>query len=598
MPIEDIDYVTYNDKEYCVFLNTNRLFIIDKDKEYLLLNENNDKQKYRSYFINNCSINEHINEYVVYSKMVKGKTYRYYLHNVIMDEKLFQGKGPLESIDHLNRNGRDNRIENLIKKTSSDQNFNQHKKDRKKELPDGCGINKNDLPKNVYYVPKDNTHSEHFKIEINKKNNEINIDQHSTKNSNVSLRVKLHQCVIFLRYLRLTKPELQNIINIFDDDEINRKELIKSFNKIIMKSKFNDELKKKNKFEFVSDIPCFDISDTEIEQALDNITSLELGKKILKLINYSNSFKTGLTCSMKYDIPVDELEYKYNSILQKINLIDTTKYSIDNLPPYCAYRKGSTITNRGDHFVILITHPKLIKINVKIEMSTSENKSILLESKFDQLLKMLKILESDEILIYTDYKKLHDIKIKQHDLKQDLPESTGLITDHGKRFFIIYKSHKTLKKLNISQIKLTSSNIAIEQKYEQLIQFNTFLLNEKNITKELIFKKKNELIKGVSLELTDEDNTNYIGFQSGGINGSTFSIKKTHPIIQKIIEKEQIEIRGIFSTNSIDISNEHKKKQIYDILHNMEKININVITFEDIKTIQNKYNISIKKKLK
>ena len=60
-----------------------------------------------------------------------------YLHNLIMNRDAFKGKGQTESIDHINRNGFDNRKENLRLVSQTAQNVNQNRRQRKVELPAG-----------------------------------------------------------------------------------------------------------------------------------------------------------------------------------------------------------------------------------------------------------------------------------------------------------------------------------------------------------------------------------------------------------------------------------------------------------------------------
>jgi hypothetical protein len=89
-----------------------------------------------------------------------------YLHNFVMNKLNFPGKGSKESIDHIDRNGLNNRKQNLRLATQTEQNFNQKKKSRIIILPEDCGINPNDIPKNIYYVKARGAHGHGFCVEF------------------------------------------------------------------------------------------------------------------------------------------------------------------------------------------------------------------------------------------------------------------------------------------------------------------------------------------------------------------------------------------------------------------------------------------------
>ena len=127
------------------------------------------------------------NAYLSYTHRFDGNQKAVYLHNIVMGQLEHPGKGAKESIDHINRNGLDNRKENLRLVTQSAQNINQKQKERRIELPEGLGITIDDLPKHVWYIKANGSHGERFGIDLKTEN----VKWKSTSAKNVSLQDKL-----------------------------------------------------------------------------------------------------------------------------------------------------------------------------------------------------------------------------------------------------------------------------------------------------------------------------------------------------------------------------------------------------------------------
>jgi len=79
-----------------------------------------------------------------------------------MNKLTFEGKGQLESVDHINRDGLDNRKNNLRIVTQSVQNINQKKKPRTATLPEGIS----ELPRHIWYIKPNGLHGDRFCVEI------------------------------------------------------------------------------------------------------------------------------------------------------------------------------------------------------------------------------------------------------------------------------------------------------------------------------------------------------------------------------------------------------------------------------------------------
>lgn len=128
------------------------------------------------------------NGYISHGLQIDNKKKELYLHNIVMGQLGFPGKGSKESIDHINRNGLDNRKENLRLITQSEQNINQKQKERRIELPADSEISIDDIPKHIWYIKANGSHGDRFGIDLKTEN----IKWKTTSAKNISLKDKLN----------------------------------------------------------------------------------------------------------------------------------------------------------------------------------------------------------------------------------------------------------------------------------------------------------------------------------------------------------------------------------------------------------------------
>jgi len=332
--------VEYKDKKYvvayCPFNDTeDYLFVIDYDQKDRVINK---KWHYRSGgYIGNTHTTE------------DGIVKQLYLHNFVMNKLTFEGKGQHHSIDHINRIGRDNRHENLRTLSQTLQNINQSKRERTVELPPDCGINPQDIPKNITYRKADEHHGDRFLIDI--KLSTERLRWQSTSSKNIDLQTKLQHAILKLKEYNTTNKELIEINKSINNIK-QRNDLIKSFNVILMKSGFPQEIIDKNlgilededETEVIEDQEAQDLAKQLIDQGYKNITS-----------------SLPLNCGVTPDM----------------------------IPKYCYYKPAKD--KRGDKFIIE-RHPKLTEKGVR-QWATTESKTKTTKEKFDLLIEKYKELE-------------------------------------------------------------------------------------------------------------------------------------------------------------------------------------------------------------
>ena len=210
--------VIYNNKDYVVGTIKHN----GSDVQFLFDYEDYDKVSERAWHV---SSGKYIGS-TFYTKGEVNNKKELYLHNLVMNRLEWYGKGTTTSVDHINRNGFDNRKENLRLLTQSEQNFNQTKRSRTITLPEGCDINTDEIPRHIWYIKANGAHGDRFAIEFKSEN----IVWKSSSSKKISLKDKLLEAKVKLEELYVLFPHL----NPFDPEKIQREEsLTSSFNDIM-----------------------------------------------------------------------------------------------------------------------------------------------------------------------------------------------------------------------------------------------------------------------------------------------------------------------------------------------------------------------------
>lgn len=332
--------VEYKGKKYTVcytsFNDEDVLFLIDFDKKDEVINKrwhkvNSGAGGYigHTYYENN--------DYNLKREL--------YLHIFVKGTKLFDGHNEF-TIDHINRVGRDNRLENLRELSQSHQNINQTKRERTTELPPGCGIDPQDLPKNIYYKKPEGLHGDRFYLEI--KFTDPPFRYFSSSSKKIDLKTKLQQTLLKLEEYKKEHPEYVQLL-----DDINnvkqRNDLRKSFNEILKLSGYPQDIIEKNLVEM----------EEEKQNNIDD-TSKDIAQQLV-----TDGFKSVTS-----------------------NLPPNCGVTQDMIPKYCYYKPASD--KRGDKFIIE-RHPILVAQG-KRQWATTEAKTKTTKEKFDLMMEKLKEL--------------------------------------------------------------------------------------------------------------------------------------------------------------------------------------------------------------
>lgn len=340
--------VDYDNKKYIVckiYSNVPKLFIVDYDNENII------NHKWFSTQLN----------YIGKTLYLDNRRVPLYLHNYVMGKYTFDGKGQDEMYDHINRITSDNRKANLRLVNYTSNNLNQTRKERIVVLPKDCKVNKDNIPKCVWYIQAKIRngihHGDGFVVDICKNGNAIKWTSATT--TELSLRFKFEQTKKYLRLLKEINPKIFEEHNIESDYNDEALKLAKEYNEILKLSGFKcakDKLVKINEKNYLKE-DLSDLTEKEIE-LLKNFT---LTKNKSKRNTVSGS-KLPKDCGI----------------------------TIDMIPKYCYYSPPNATRRTGELFII-DKHPKLTTRDWK----TTSSKKVSLKDKFDMLLKKLKELDNE-----------------------------------------------------------------------------------------------------------------------------------------------------------------------------------------------------------
>lgn len=156
--------VIYKDVEYKGY-NYIIMSILKNGEDYYSIIDYEDGEKVKNYSWH-ISSNKYVGSTIYIEKVKK----ELYLHNLIMNKLTFEGKGQIETVDHINRNPLDNRKKNLRIVTQTEQNLNQKTKERRIKFPEDFPIKSTDIPKHIWYVKANGGHGDRFAIEFKTEN--------------------------------------------------------------------------------------------------------------------------------------------------------------------------------------------------------------------------------------------------------------------------------------------------------------------------------------------------------------------------------------------------------------------------------------------
>ena len=272
----------------------------------------------------------------VYTYFNSTKKEGIYMHQLIIQQNN-NDKKETETVDHINQIKTHNILENLRYTTQSEQNVNRQKRTDKlpppKELID-IGIT--ELPR---YVRYDKSQGKFIIEACHPGLSKIeNYNQSGTKSTKVSMIYKYYDILKKLDYLNsLVYDEYSQE---FIDKQL---KLCKEFNEI---------------------------------------SKLITGEEVNYVYHNKCAYK-----DLEQYLTDAEKEY------ERRGLPEDSTININDLPQYCCYSKETP--KRGDSFYVSRHHPHLKEINIK-DVKTTTSKLVSIEKKYEELLKLLDIIDNNQ----------------------------------------------------------------------------------------------------------------------------------------------------------------------------------------------------------
>jgi hypothetical protein len=255
------------------------------------------------------------------------------LHQLIMNY-YGHGKGK-NSIDHINMDKLDNRIDNLRITTQRKQNINQKKTVRKADLSH-IGFDINDLPSWICYRPKSDSHGELFNIDITM--GKTRIRKQSSKALKYSTCEKLIQAINIRTQIVIEKPQLLEY-NI-DGKHFDNLELLKEHTKNLI-DKYAQKNETKADYTFEDNKSVFEVNPNKNSRLTDSFP-------------------------------------------------EESKYTPNDLPSYTYYTAAKG--NRGSH---ISYKKKDLKTGKYTNARSTSSKSVSLDKKFEEIIKKVQDLKSN-----------------------------------------------------------------------------------------------------------------------------------------------------------------------------------------------------------